>query len=113
MASKFGLMLSMIFVALFFAFGIDLMTVQFIYSDLDAKSISISYEISQYGTIDDALVLSIQNKYNVSFVCVDNCTPLFGDVVTYKLIKSYKPIVISKTPLEITIQRNAIIGYLS
>ena len=64
MSYKIGLILSMIFVALFFAFGIDLITVQFVFSNLDAQSVAISYRISQHGTIDENLINEIENKYH-------------------------------------------------
>lgn len=111
MSSKIGLILSMIFVSLFFAFGIDLIMVQVIYSDLDAKSVSISYKISQYGTIDDKLKEAIENDYEVTFVCLGNCEPKFGDTVTFAIAKNYNPIIIKDEPMTISVKRNAVIGY--
>ena len=61
MSSKIGLILSMIFVAMFFVFGIDLICIQFIYSDLDAKSITISYLISQNGGLSSDLINEIED----------------------------------------------------
>ena len=111
MSSKLGLILSMIFVTLFFAMGLDLVCVQVIYNDLDAKSVAISYQISQYGTINNEIKAAIENKYKVTFTCVDNCSPKFGDIVTYQIAKDYRPIIIQKELMTISVERSAIIGY--
>ena len=42
MSYKIGLILSMMFVALFFLFGADLITLESVYSGLDAKANNIS-----------------------------------------------------------------------
>lgn len=113
MSYKIGLILSMIFVALFFAFGIDLISIQFAFSNLDAQSVAISYRISHYGTIDDAIIADIENQYAISFQCLSNCNPQFGDVVDYQISRQISTIVISKEPMTIAIKRSAIIGYYS
>ena len=111
MSSKVGLILSMIFVAMFFAFGLDIISIQFIFNDLDAKSTAISYRISEYGTVDNTLKQSIESSFNVTFQCTENCNPIFGDVVTYTISKTYKPIIMDSGTMTISIQRYANIGY--
>lgn len=111
MSSKLGLILSMIFVTLFFAMGLDMICVQVIYNDLDSKSVAISYQISQYGTINNEIKSSIESKYKVRFTCIDNCSPKFGDVVTYQIAKDYRPIIIKDELMTISIERNAVIGF--
>ena len=113
MSSKLGLVLSMIFVAMFFAFGLDLINIQFIYNDLDAKSVAISYRISEHGTVDDSLKQNIESTFKVTFQCKSNCSPLFGDVVTYVISKEYKPMIINQDTMTISIERNAVIGYIN
>ena len=113
MSSKLGLVLSMIFVTMFFAFGLDLICIQFIYNDLDAKSVAISYKISQYGTINESFKQSIEETFNVTFTCTNNCSPMFGDTVTYVIAKEYKPMIINKDTMTISVKRNAVIGYMN
>ena len=103
----------MIFVTMFFAMGLDLIQIHFIYNELDAKSVAISYKISEYGTIDDDIKENIETTFNVVFQCISNCAPLFGDVVTYSISQDYQPIIVDKDVLTISIQRSAIIGYLN
>lgn len=113
MSYKVGLILSMVFVALFFAFGIDLVTIQFAFSNLDSVSVAVSYKLSNYGLVDETFISNIENTYHVSFTCLSNCTPSFGDVVEYTLARQINPIVISQDPMTIAIKRTAIIGYYS
>ncbi len=111
MSSKVGLILSLLFVSLFVAFGIDMINVQFAYSSLDSKCVAISYRISKHGSVDEALVNALEEEYQVEFVCTGNCQPLFGDVVTYQVSTYIDALVISKSAVKITIERTAIIGY--
>lgn len=101
----------MIFVVMFFLFTGDMISIQFLYSDLDAKSVTISYLISEHGTLDETFIQNIESKYNVDFVYADNYQPLFGDEVTYVIAESYKPLVMGKEQMTISIKRTTVIGY--
>ncbi len=111
MSYKISFILSMVFVAMFFLFSGDMISLQFLYSDLDAKSVTISYLISDHGMLDGDFISYIESKYNVDFVSADNYYPLFGDEVTYVLAKDYKPLIMSKENMRVSIQRTTVIGY--
>lgn len=111
MSSKFGLLLSMLFISLFICFGSDLFSIQYAYSDLDNISVVISYRISTYGTIDGYICESIENDYKVKFECLNNCSPTFGDIVTYRISREIKTLVMSNGNLIVAIARSAVIGY--
>lgn len=111
MSYKVSFILSMVFVVMYFMFAGDMISLQFIYSDLDAKSVTISYLISENGTIDDNLINYIEDKYEIDFVSVDNDSPLFGDEVTFVIAKNYKPLMMSKDIMTVSIKRTTVIGY--
>ena len=111
MSYKISFILSMVFVCLFFLFSGDMISLQFIYSDLDAKSVTISYLISDHGTLDENFINYVEEKYDVYFAYIDNYHPLFGDEVTYVIAKEYKPLVMSKDIMTISIKRTTVIGY--
>lgn len=113
MSSKIGLILSLLFVALFFLLGVDLLCLQFTLSSLDAKSVNISYAIAEKGTIDEELITFIETTYDVEFECQSNCSPKFGDTVSYIISSDYKPIIISNETMNIKVKRYAIIGYFN
>ena len=65
MSSKIGTILSMLFVVMFFLFGTDLLCLQYCYSSLDSKGITISYYISKNGRIDNDFISYLSNKYGI------------------------------------------------
>lgn len=111
MSYKIGLLLSMIFVALFFLFGADLISLQSAFSALDAKANNISYLISRNGVIDDAFISYIEQTFSVDFICEKNLTPTFGEQITYVISTTYSPLVISKEEMVIKVQRMTVVGF--
>lgn len=111
MSYKIGLLLSMIFVALFFLFGADLISLQSTFSLLDAKANNISYIISRNGVIDQNFINYISDYYDVTFNCDINLAPTFGEKITYTISTTYSPLVISQEEMVITVKRMTIIGF--
>lgn len=111
MGSKIGLLLSLIFIALFTAMGIDLLTLQYQLSSLDSISSNVSYFIAKNGVIDDAFIDQIETNYNIRFTCLSNCNPAFGEMITYRLEKDYQPLIISNSPMTLKIVRSTMVGY--
>lgn len=111
MSYKTGLILSLVFVIMFFVFAVDLISLQSIYTDLDSKAVAIGYLISQKGSIEQSFIDSLEEEFNVTFTCEENCTPRFKDVVKYKLAIEYNPLIISKEQMIIEIHRSTVIGY--
>ena len=101
----------MIFVALFFLFGADLISIQSAYSLLDAKANNISYVISRTGSIDSDFVNYIEASYGVDFEIELNNAPTFGQTITYTISTEYQPMVIDNKPITISISRLTIIGF--
>ena len=113
MSYKLGFLLSISFVLMFFLLGVDIFSIQYAYGDLDAKSISISYRISQHGSLDNEFISSIEEAYHVDFECLSNCSPMFGDIVEYRLSTSIQTLVINDHHLTISLSRSTIIGFYS
>ena len=111
MSSKIGTLLSLIFIAFFVALGSDLLTIQLLYSDLDAKSTSIAYIISKRGNAGDDVANLVEERYGVEFTCLTYCNSAPGDVVDFVISRDYQPVFISKKPITISVKRQAIIGY--
>lgn len=111
MSYKVGLILSMVFVSLCFLFGADLLSIQSVYSTLDAKANNISYLISKNGIIDKKFVKVIQTTYDVKFTAPNNPSPYFGEEITFTISTTYKPLIISKKEMKISISRIAVVGF--
>lgn len=111
MSYKIGLLLSMIFVALFFVFGADLISLQSAYSMLDAKANNISYIISRNGVIDTDFKYYIETTFNVEFICDINPAPEFGEKIFYEIKTTYSPLIISDEEMTLSVKRMTIIGF--
>ena len=111
MSYKVGLILSMVFIALFFTFGADLISLQSAYTVLDAKANNISYIISRNGVINEHFIDDIEETFNVDFIVEKNLSPSFGEKIVYTISTNYQPLIISKNVMTISIQRMTIVGF--
>ena len=111
MSSKIGLLISLMFFTMFFMLSIDMMCIQYQYSDLDSQSVVIAYEVSHLESITDENVSHIEEKHHVVIVDISNRNPEFGDVIDIVILREYKPIIVSNSPMEIKIKRSVVIGY--
>ena len=111
MSSKLGLLISLVFFTMFFLLAIDIMCIQYHYSDLDAQSVVIGYELSRLDSFKDENISKIEEKHHVNIVNISNRTPEFGDVVDYVILRTYKPVIVSNDVMELKIQRSVVIGY--
>ena len=101
----------MVFVALFFLFGADLITLESAFSTLDAKANNISYIISRTGIIDDDFIDYIETTFSVDFDCPKNLNPTFGEKIIYTITTQYNPLVISNEEMTLSITRMTIVGF--
>ena len=111
MSSKVGVLLSMIFVVLFFLLGIDLITLQFQYSDLDSKGITIGYHISKATDINSEYLSYLEDKYNVTIGIDMSQSMSYGDVVEFIVSKEFDPIIISSSVMNLKVKRSTVLGY--
>lgn len=111
MGSNIGTILSMVFVALFFVLGVDIMSIQFAYTRLDQVATTFSYVIAKEGGVKQSTIDSYCEKYDVVFTCKSNCTPKKGDIVDYQLSCDYSPLIIAKQDMLLTIERSTVIGF--
>lgn len=111
MSSKLGTILSLIFITFFVTLSADLISLQYLYSDLDAKSTSIAYLIAKNKGADKSFAKMIEDKYSVEFTCLSYCNGAPGDIIDFKIERTYRPLFISKEEITISIKRQAIISY--
>lgn len=111
MSSKIGLLISLIFYSLFFVLSVDVMCIQYFYSDLDSKSIGVGYDIARLEVISDEDIAHIEERHHVDIIDVSNRHPNFGDVVEYVVLKEYKPMIVSNDVMELKVRRSVVIGY--
>lgn len=112
MGSKIGFILSLLFVAQLFSIVGDMMSVQFIYTNLDALSITVGTLISKSGKITD-YVVELVKENNATIEQIGGNNGLIGTIYKYKIAQSYKPIIIKQDYMEIAVTRSVVIGYYS
>ena len=111
MASKIGVMLSLIFFFYAFLFASDFVMIQLTYTSLDALSTTASYRISKSGEINDELAQFVKEEINGDIKPVGASSSYEeGSMLGYYLIKEYKPIAYDSEPLTIKIKRYAVIN---
>ena len=111
MSSKVSLILSMMFVVMFFLFAGDMISLQFAYSNLDATSVTIGYLISESYAVDETFINNVKEKFEIDFYLINEQTPYFGDVVDYIISSEYKSIVLSDHTMTLSIKRSSVVGY--
>lgn len=111
MASKIGVMFSLIFFFYAFLFASDFVMIQLTYTSLDALSTTVSYRISKSGEINDELAQFVKEEINGDIKPVGASSSYEeGSMLGYYLIKEYKPIAYDSEPLTIKIKRYAVIN---
>ncbi|HAS56460.1 MAG TPA: hypothetical protein DEF61_03490 [Firmicutes bacterium] len=110
MGYKLGLLLSSVFMMMVLLFGGDLFCISSIHSSLDSLSLIVSYRIGIDGYISDKTKKLVSDA-GVSLIAYSSNIPRLGDVLEYSLYKEYKPLILSKNTIDISVKRSAIVGY--
>ena len=111
MSSKIGLLFSLVFFTMFFLLAVDVMCIQYHYSDLDNKSIVVGYELAHLVVISDDEINKIEDEYHLVVMSISTREPNFGDVITYSVSRNYKPIIVSKEAMVLKVNRSVVVGY--
>lgn len=114
MSNKLGAMLGIFMMFICFMFGVDLVAMQYNYTNMDALSTSVSYEISKNGYISKEIKKKYLNDYGLKVYPIDtnNNEQSYeeGKEYGYILEKDYSPIIISNSIIKLKIKRFTIIN---
>lgn len=115
MVKKVLAMISCLFVGISIFISSDILSSQFILTELDNISTNIGYYISKNGGITDALSIYVKKEYDAKVYCgLEDCSSIKkGDTYIYILEKTYSPIIINKSNNSVKIQRSVVIGLYS
>ncbi len=112
MGYKLGFLLSLVFIVQLFIIAGDITSIQIIYTNLDAVSVTAGYSISKYGEITQSVVLLVENQANAHIEALTYEAPSYGSIFEYRIYTTYQPMIISSEPMEISISRSVVIGYI-
>jgi len=113
MGSKLGLVLSLLFIAQLFAIAADIIGVQFVYTNLDAVSVSVGYLISQKGEITQEVIDLVHDEAKAEIVEIGESTRRLGDVFQYSIYKDYDAFYINQGRMRVAVNRSVVIGYIN
>jgi hypothetical protein len=111
MGSKLGFILSLLFLVQLFAMVGDLMSIQFIYTNLDAVSVTAGYLISTKGQITNEVIELVKNEANATIEQIGDSPALLGSTFEYRISKPYNAMIINQKAIEIAVVRSVVIGY--
>lgn len=111
MSYKLGFVLSLIFILELFLLACDLFSGQILYTNLDAASVVAGNVISSKGGITSEVVRYVEDTTGAEIEAVSTETPRFGDVYTYRIFKSYKPLTGFGNVRTVSVTRGVVIGY--
>jgi len=111
MGSKLGFILSLLFLVQLFAMVGDLMSIQFIYTNLDAVSVTAGYLISTKGQITNEVIELVKNEANATIEQIGDSPALLGSTFEYRISKPYDAMIIDQKAIEIAVVRSIVIGY--
>ena len=109
MAYKWSMLLSLIFVIQLLLITGDIAAVQVVQTHLHATATVISHQIALTGRLSEAIVVWVEEQ-GLTITCLQQCNPRFGDTLTYRLSQAFDPLILSPTPITITVVRHAVIG---
>lgn len=89
----------------------DVISVQFIYTNMDAVSLSAGYIISKQGYITEEVERLVENECGATIEPLNDSVPLYGSLYEFRIYRDYEPLFISDDTMEISITRSIIIGY--
>ena len=113
MGSKIGFILSLLFVAQLFVFASDFVAIQFIYTNLDAVSVSVGYEISKKGGITQEVIDLVREEANAEIEQIGDSSQRIGELFQYRIFREYQSFTLMDKPTEISVVRSVMIGYYS
>lgn len=111
MSSKLGLLFSLVFFTMFFLLAVDVICIEYHYSDLDNKSIVVGYELAHLEVISDEEIERLEDEYHLVLMSISTREPNFGDVISYTVLRNYKPIIVSNENMELKVNRSVVVGF--
>ncbi|MCQ2742842.1 MAG: hypothetical protein MJ239_06070 [Bacilli bacterium] len=95
-----------------FLFQGDLCFVEAIHNELDAVALTASYKISMCGYVSEELREFVRKEAKAEIYTVTPSAS-FGEALTFSVYRDYRPFVISKENMRISVTRTAIVGYFN
>lgn len=114
MANKLSFILSLFFLMQIIAYSGDLSILSMLYTTLDSISVNVATQIASEGMITDEIRTYVVNACSgANIEAIGDCIVGFGEVFRFRIYKSYQPLIMSEQPMEVSLTRSTVVGYLN
>ena len=110
MSSKLGLLLSTVFLMAVFLMGADLTLLNATFQQVDGIAMVVAHRISMDGGLQAATVEYVKSQ-GATFTAITEGAPAIGDTYTFAVERSYAPLILKKSPIEIRVTRSCVVGF--
>ena len=112
MAYKMSLMLSMVFLMFLFLTSTDLICVSQTNSNMNALAITVAYRVQKDGKItNETFALVDEYGCSMTYSAPSGNYLRVGDTFKFALHKAYRPLIMSKDPMVITVTHSCVVGF--
>ncbi len=109
MASKWGMILSLILVIQLLLITGDIAIIQARHSHLQSFATTMAQRISLEGGLFPSHQTWASTE-GLTLTCMAYCQPQFGDTLSFKLETIVNPLILSNDPITMAIVRHSVIG---
>ena len=110
MSYKLGLLLSTVFLMAVFLMGADLTLLNATFQQVDGVAMVVAHRISMDGGLQAATVEYVKSQ-GATFTAITEGAPAIGDTYTFAVERSYAPLILKKSPIEIRVTRSCVVGF--
>lgn len=110
MGSSVSFILSLVFVIELFIFGVDLINVQAIYTELDTIAFNVGYLVSKEGGVNES-TLEYVSSFEGTRMEYDTGPLAFGDLFEFAIMRDAHPFLLGGGNLTIRVNGATLIGY--
>ena len=112
MSYKIGLLLSTVFLMSVFLLGADLCLLNASYQQLDAVAMVAVQKIEMEGRVSQETINYVKSEGATFSYWYDSIfAPSIGDMLTFEVKKTYSPLVLQKSEMNLRVRRSCIVGF--
>jgi hypothetical protein len=112
MSYKLGLLLSVAFMMAVLLLGTDLALLDAVENQVNAIAMIVGQRICYDGAVKNSTIQYVTD-HQAKFIVVDgpDYGTAYGSTFVYKIEKQYSPIILSKSPVSVTVTRAVVVGF--
>lgn len=110
MGSSISFLLSLVFVIELFVFGVDMINIQAVYTELDTISFNVGFLVAKEGFVSEQTLQYI-SSFEGTRIIYEPYSPSFGDLFEFVIERDCHPFLLGGGDLTIRVNGATVIGY--